>query len=378
MRPIDDYKTQQISSFLDQQKDAHVMGRTLGFVAVLHSLWIIPRLLIVAAVHQPTPTIGLILPSQIPQSPNATISDDVVSDLASFGDGDPDLKVVPHFYNTRLDLTYCLLTATEAALLLALGNYEGLVNERMAFRFNESSSVEIEIIPEHEYGPGPRAIPWKFAVWALNESIVLMLKERKFRTAAFTIQYKDWDLGVILYSLITGPRSDTLPFEVSNSTVMNLTKSKTANGTNTMQKGDLTGISNITTNLKAHPDLDLRFLLTGVTLALTDIFLAVLDMLRDLAHFNPATRLVSNFKRIGSADLIYILRDPNSPPRTSRHPPYLQAEWVMRALAQTPVHMVQQQDFREVGVSIYVDDLKIGEVTLIRTRRPSNVGVDDI
>ena len=352
------------------------MVGVFGYMALLNLLCTIISLNFIAAISQPTSVFNLSLPSQNPQSLSAASSDVVVSDSAFLGDGDPDFRVIPHIYDTKLDLIYCLLTAVEAALQLSLGNYESVLVGRMAFKFNESSTVEIEIIPNDQYGPGPKVLMWKFAVWALNESIDLMLKARKFRAAAFTIQYKNWDLGVILYSLITVTGSDDLPSEASNMTSRNVTKTITANGTKDLQSGGLPSTVNITSALNTHPDLDLRFQFVGMPVALTDVFSVVLDLLRDLAHFNPAARLIGYWKRIGSANLIFNLQDPNSPPRSARHPPYLQAEWVVRTLAQIPTYMIEHS-FREIEVVMYVDDLRIGEISLTKTRGPLIFDVND-
>ena len=90
-----------------------------------------------------------------------------------------------------------------------------------------------------------------------------------------------------------------------------------------------------------------------------------IDMLRELAPFSRTDRFADTRTLISAANLILSTRQ-NNPPRTVRNPPYFQVEWLMRALAQTPAYMLEQGSFREVNMILFVDEVKVGEISVKR------------
>lgn len=98
-----------------------------------------------------------------------------------------------------------------------------------------------------------------------------------------------------------------------------------------------------------------------------EIFFVALDMLREIAPFSRTARLADATNQIVAANLA-VLTWQTDPPRTAQNPPYFQIEWLMRALAQTPAYMLQQRSFREVELVLFVDEVKVGEVSILRPR----------
>lgn len=88
-------------------------------------------------------------------------------------------------------------------------------------------------------------------------------------------------------------------------------------------------------------------------------------MLRELAPRRRSSRFADYATRINAANLVLSTRQ-NKPPRTERDPPYFQFEWLMRALAETPIYMLEERSFREVDMVLFVDEIKIGEISVRR------------
>ena len=90
-----------------------------------------------------------------------------------------------------------------------------------------------------------------------------------------------------------------------------------------------------------------------------------LDMLRELAPYKRTARLVDATTQVPSANLDVSTRQTD-PPRTGQNPPYFQVERLMRAMAQTPAYMLEQRSFREVELVLFVEEVKVGEVSILR------------
>lgn len=118
--------------------------------------------------------------------------------------------------------------------------------------------------------------------------------------------------------------------------------------------------------------LEVAFRLTGLVITIYDIFYVATDMLRDLASFRRTDRLVDGTSRIVAANLVLSTRQ-NNPPRTAQGPPYFQVEWLMKAVAQTPAYMLEQRSFREVEMVLYVNEIKVGEVSIQRPRTGNGI-----
>ena len=92
--------------------------------------------------------------------------DSLFSNVTSLGAVDPAFGFVPILGNVKLRPMPCLLNTVNAALQLALEDYEGFMSKTV-YRLNSHPEVQIEVIPDEEGG----SIPRKYAVWGLSAGI---------------------------------------------------------------------------------------------------------------------------------------------------------------------------------------------------------------
>ena len=279
----------------------------------------------------------------------------------------------------------CLLNAVNAALQLASGDDEGSITETMVFTLDSHPQVEVRVLPERK--GGTTTMPWKYAVWALDATIDSMIRTKSFESSIFYIRYRGRGVGSLFYALATPETSGPGSSDVFRQTMQSLTQSNSINelqslsvkNTSTVQRvgAPIADAENHTLNVgvattdatKNDPELRVIFQLSGSVLPLNDVFFSAFHVLRALAPYKVTARLVSDSIHITNSILRLSIRDANNPPRTASNPPYFQAEWLMRAMAQMPTYMLQQGSFREVSMDISVDEIKVAEVSLSR-RRP--------
>lgn len=92
--------------------------------------------------------------------------DSLFSNVTSLGAVDPAFGFVPILGNVKLRPVPCLLNTVNAALQLALEDYEEFMSKTV-YRLNSHPEVQIEVIPDVEGGNIPR----KYAVWGLSMGI---------------------------------------------------------------------------------------------------------------------------------------------------------------------------------------------------------------
>ena len=86
--------------------------------------------------------------------------------VTSPGAIDPAFGFVPVLGDIKLRPVPCLLNSVNAALQLALEDFEGFISEKV-FRLDSHPQVEIAVVPDEEGG----SIPQKYAVWGLSIGI---------------------------------------------------------------------------------------------------------------------------------------------------------------------------------------------------------------
>ena len=285
---------------------------------------------------------------------------------SSLGDVDPDFDIMPHFKGKRLFPVSCLLDAMDAALQLALGDFEGTVTKTMVFILNDYPQVQIQVLPYTDQGRS--LLPWKYAVWALNYSINTMIKNGNYQSSVFIILRKGHGVGGLSYTLtqpsISEPQSMTMENLVdgNDSIISSFNKSSLRSNLNSARH------LNSTVDVAYRSSLLLEFELTDTKVTLNDIFITSFDILRAFAAFPRSGRIVADVTHIRTGNLYLAYRDPNDPPRTQVNPPYFENEWLLRALALAPGYMVQRQLFREVNIRITVDHFQVGEISLSRKK----------
>lgn len=194
-----------------------------------------------------------------------------------------------------------------------------------------------------------------------------MLLNHNFQTAIFILSYRGDRVARITYIPTGAPNS--ISTNTTNPT-QDLNQSLPISNTT---KGLLQILPNANAT-SAHsldptnyPHLEVSFRLTGSVVTVYEIFFVALDMLREVAPFRRTAPLADATSQVTTANLDLSTRNTD-PPRSAQNPPYFQIEWLMRALAQTPSYMLEQRSFREVELVLFVDQIKVGEVSILRPR----------
>ena len=199
-----------------------------------------------------------------------------------------------------------------------------------------------------------------------------MIRNRDFQTAVFVLTYQGHGVACITYKVPTA--SDSAAPDITNATqrvderppLLNTTKAPLQASTGAKP----TSIN--TVDATTDPHLRVAFQLTGSVITIYNIFNMAIDLLRDLAAHGRVAHFADFTAYLDAANLVISTRQ-NRPPRTALDPPYFQTEWLMRAVAQTPAYMLEQGSFREVDMVLYVDEVKVGEVSIRRPRSGSGL-----
>ena len=223
-----------------------------------------------------------------------------------------------------------------------------------------------------------------FASWRLtlggllipDHDIALMMDKINFVNAVFILSYQGHGVACIKYDLPAA--SEPLPTNITNATQsLNLTLPLSETTKELLQTSTDANTTNV--NTLNYPRLRVACQLTGSIITINKIFYLVLDMLRELAVCGRTAQF-TDFTTYFEAANIVISTQHTNPPRTPHNPPYFQVEWLMRALAQMPTYMLEQRDFREVDMVLFVDEVEVGGIRLRVARRGTGPipGSDDI
>lgn len=175
----------------------------------------------------------------------------------------------------------------------------------------------------------------------------------------FILSYQERGIACITYNLAEA--TDSISTNITNKTQsVNQTIPLPNTTTLLLQTSTDANATKINTgDAKNDPRLRVAFQLTGSVITIYEAFCLALDMLRELAPQRRTSRFADFTTRINAANLVLSTRQ-NKPPRTERDPPYFQFECLMRALAETPIHMLEERSFREVDMVLFVDEIKKG------------------
>ena len=189
-----------------------------------------------------------------------------------------------------------------------------------------------------------------------------MMKNNDFQTAVFVLTYHGRTTGCITFEV--RPTPDSAPTDFSDA-MHSLNQTHLLANATKGHRQPSTDASISTVDAANDPRLRVTFQLAGSVIKIYDIFFVAIDTLRELSVYGRTRDFHDFTSYIGIADMVITTRQTN-PPRTARDPPYFQIEWLMRALAETPAYMLEQRSFKEVDMVLFVDDIKIGEVSLRR------------
>lgn len=145
------------------------------------------------------------------------------------------------------------------------------------------------------------------------------------------------------------------------------TTSTPSNGTVWLEQNVSNNTTSTLDGVNGRQDSELRvgFYLSGSVLTKYDIFYAALDALRGLSSYQKTALVLDSDTPLLNAGVDLITKDLDDPPSIGKVP-QLQAQWVVRALAQMPEFMLGRGTFMEVSMEIAVDGTPVGWVLLKR------------
>ena len=120
------------------------------------------------------------------------------------------------------------------------------------------------------------------------------------------------------------------------------------------------GITNMTApEGTPGPDLCVIMGVTGVVLQLLDVFRLIIAVLVDVASLEATHPLQEYVSPPNSALDIDITFAQPVIPRT--RPPFFEVRWLMQSMIYIPVYMFQKGVFREAGVLLEVDGVRVAD-----------------
>ena len=244
---------------------------------------------------------------------------------------------------------------------------EGVYRESLSFGVLISVLVRLVIALNFCSTPNPviqsMSLSWT-AVLMLSPPIDLMIADRNFQAAVFILSYRG--RGVACIKFTEAGASSFNSTDMTKTTEGDIQISSPLSNLTKVLPQAPKDAATTSANPQNDPRLEIAFQLTGSVVTIYEIFFMALDMLRDIAFSRRTARLADGATLIKAANLIISTRQTD-PPRTAQDPPFFQVEWFMRALARTPAYMLDQRNFKEVEMVLFVEEVKVGEVSV---RRP--------
>lgn len=355
---------------------------TFKVFVIFCSLCTLPWIRTINALNPPTQPLQII-PSWPPTPPTTNLT--ATSNLTSIDDMPADFRIISNYSRFKLFPVSLLLNAVDVALQLALEDYEGIITTYTSFILASHPQVEIVILPYGEEGIG--TMPRKYAIWALNASIDEIVKLGKFQQSVFYVLMGDVGIGALSYRALPLGKVEGGGAGALEGTEGDITQSGGSGGEAALSvnAGTPSGLAPLPTasskeanvlNVKPSnssltedpPNLNVSIHLLPTPISFNSIFYTTLDMLRELAVNARTDRMPSFISHLDSSKFYVSVRDTNNPPRTAGNPPYFQAEWLMRAVAQMPAFMVKRWMFRECEVDVEVEGIRVGEIKVSRRR----------
>lgn len=267
-----------------------------------------------------------------------------------------------------------LMTAVDAMVQLALLDWNSQSGP-MRFQIPIARFAQIEIfIGPINRRPG-ETMPTSFAALGLFDLMVKILSDPdyKCRSAQSTFLYDGRKVGM----LILGMKYQSSVASAAQEHTANVSTASSIEPQSDARTPDHAGIGD-SHELSAPSWIDRRLKVSvsrGVNqLNQFEVFFAVFLLLLKSAR-QPIASVVP--------DVGFVLNRPPITPvgqpiavsfkgvgRTAANPPYFQWQWMIKAVAQLPLYMIEEENFRELGrIRLRVNDIEIGVGQIVRLRR---------
>jgi len=280
------------------------------------------------------------------------------------------------------------MNAVEAMVQLALEDFESQMTRKLfVLEIPRYSNVEITIGPWDE-APGA-TMQTGYAVLGLYQVMLGTLREptRRFRTVQSTLTYDGVNVGRLW---IWRRAESASSLRLDN---LSLTEPTLPTSSNAFQSPnsteDLTGIVNTTSFPTAawnDPHLHITIIHGLEVFTVYELFFAVLTFMK-VESVKSRTSRVRGFTIIVDEPPITIAGRPiaiafkelGNPPRTPANPPYLQREWLIKALGGLPAQMLGSGVFKDViSMALKVDDVLLAKGYMVRKQGPNLTAVGGI
>jgi len=294
-------------------------------------------------------------------------------------------------------ITYCKLIVTNKEQLLIKNNFSNFeIYKQHLFKQNvcqifrdlyKFCNVEIIIGPWDE---APAAtMQTGFAVLGLYQVMLGTLREptRRFRTVQSTLVYDGVNVGR-LWIWRRAELASSLGLDNSSLTEPTLPISPNA-AQSPKSTEALARIVNTTSPPTAawnDPHLHITIIHGLEIFTVYELFFAVLTFMK-VESVKPRTSRVRGFTIIVDKPPITVAGRPiaigfkelGNPPRTPANPPYLQREWLIKALGGLPAQMLGSGVFKDViSMALKVDDVLLAKGYMVRKQGPSVTAVGGI
>lgn len=265
---------------------------------------------------------------------------------------DERFKVVPTFDGPRLPVISCLMNIVKSLEALAYMDFSGYMQEER-WSLSDHREVSIIISPEASESTMGR----RYAVWGLQQAATTMIDLERFQSVRLSLLYDEVEVGTIKIGFRPRPGKPgvTIASSAANNTQAlsqqrNVTfLNDTASTSENQENGN---------PIQAKGDKGLKVLatLTGSTVAPWDVFLLIIGVIAEAAELEYDERLHS-YVSSRSIPRVEITFMEATPPRTT--PPFLEAHWLIEAMAMIPDCMIRKGVFMEALLILEVNGVDV-------------------
>lgn len=290
--------------------------------------------------------------------------------------------------STTLPATSVLMNAVDAMVQLALQDFESQMARKVfVLDIPRYANVEITVGPWDE---APAAtMPAGFAVIGLYQAMLSTLREptRRFRNVEATLVYNEVNVGRLWIWRHAGPAYlpglDNSP--LSESTLPTSSDAaKSLNGTEDLV--ETANTASLPTAAWNDPRLHITIIHGLDTFTIYELFFAVLTFMI-VEAVKPRTSRVRGFTIIvdeppittAGQPIAIAFKELGNPPRTPANPPYLQREWLIKAVGGLPAQMLGSGVFKDViSMALKVDDVLLAKGYMVKKQGHSLTAVGGI
>ena len=274
------------------------------------------------------------------------------------GTADPRFSISSVFHESKIPIFSYLMNTVKMLSRLALEDFSGTL-DASSWDSRDYPEVGIDILPVE----GARRIERRFAIWGLDQGAAIMMRNKPYHTASFTLEWSGAPVGSI--EIIPWPMSSSTDLNDSQTVAQVLDYQSTTPFDN---DSDARSRCFQGAHLEAIDDnqrLKIQGCLVGSAMEPFDVFVTVNAILAEVAEKGPTQR-ISDYVSPESDPRVQISFWTPSPAPSS--PPFFEVQWLIRATALIPGFMIKKGSFAEAVFSIEVDGIQVADAHLDKRR----------